>query len=266
MILAVDDESLVLKSLVRELEIVFPGKEIVSFSSGNKAKEFIKAEKNEPIEYAFLDIRLRGTTGLEIAKFLKEHSPNSKVVFCTAYSDYTMDAWKLHALGYLIKPVTATAIKETLDAMDAGWDGTVETPLNKLKVQTFGNFEVFLDGKVVMFDREKSKELFAYLVDRNGATVSNADIASALWEEDPFDDSKKAYVRKLISSLHKTLKDVGAEDVLVRDVNRTAIDVSKVSCDLYDFLNGDAVSVNSYRGEYMINYPWAEFSYSYFMD
>ena len=50
-----------------------------------------------------------------------------------------------------------------------------------VKVQCFGNFEVFVGGRPLSFKRSKSKELLAYLVDRNGATCTNGEMLAVLW-------------------------------------------------------------------------------------
>ena len=56
----------------------------------------------------------------------------------------------------------------------------------------------------------------------------------------------------------KKRRHLEIEDVIIKKWNYLAIDVSKIDCDYYKFLDGDAVAVNSYMGEYMANYSWAE--------
>ena len=148
--------------------------------------------------------------------------------------------------------MNAEMIKKVLANANFSLQG--DTKQKRIKVQTFGNFEVFVDGKQLFFEREKAKELFAYLVDRRGASVTNTEIALILWE----DDTKVRNVGTIMSSLRKTLKDAGLQEVLVKARNHTAIDPSLIQCDLYDFYQGDPVAMNSYQGEYMINYSWAE--------
>ena len=115
---------------------------------------------------------------------IKESFPEAKILFCTAYSEYAFEAYRVYALGYLLKPVKADDIRETLRNMDKSW--MEETTTQKLssqktvKVQTFGNFEVFVDGRPMSFERAKEKELFAYLVDRRGASVTTAEIAGIM--------------------------------------------------------------------------------------
>ena len=98
------------------------------------------------------------------------------------------------------------------------------------------------------------KELLALLIDRQGLSMTNGEIEAFLWEE----LHSPQYLQTLFYSLRKTLRGIGFEDLLIRTRNHTSIDVSKLHCDLYEFLKGSADAVNSYAGEYMNNYSWAE--------
>ena len=52
----------------------------------------------------------------------------------------------------------------------------------------------------------------------------------------------------------------GIEDILIKTWNHLAVDVSKIKCDAYEYEQGDLVAINSFRGEYLTNYSWAEFT------
>ena len=264
-ILAVDDEKLELNALMRALKEVFPNENLAGFQKTGEVLKFLENKKSErePVDYAFLDMKLRGITGIELAKKIKEYFPGTKIVFCTAYSEYAFEAYKVYALGYLLKPVKAEEIKETLRHMDKNWSelhGVKDTEEKKVTVQTFGNFEVFINGKPMLFERAKEKELFAYLVDRRGASVTTAEIAGILFEDRQYDRNLKSQTNVIMNSLKSDLKKEGVEDLYIKTWNHLALDVSKIQCDAYDFMNGDPVAVNSYNGEYMANYSWAEFS------
>ena len=101
-ILIVDDEELALNSIIDEVKIVFPFANIYSETNADnaiiKAKELQK--KGLEFSYAFLDIQMSGINGIELARQLKIIFPKVKVVFCTAYSEYAIDAWKIYAKGY----------------------------------------------------------------------------------------------------------------------------------------------------------------------
>ena len=127
-----------------------------------------------------------------------------------------------------------------------------------MQVQTFGNFDVFINGKPLAFSRLKAKEAFAYLIDRKGSSITTAELASILWEEREYDRSLQNQTQVIISCLMRTLKDNDLSDIIIKKRNQMAVDKSKIKCDYYDFLNLDAAAVNAYQGEYMSNYSWAE--------
>lgn len=257
LILAVDDESLMLSALVDTLNHVFSDDRysVVGFDDAQEALEYVETCE-ESLPYAFLDIRLRGILGIELAKEIKEIRPETRIIFCSAYTEYALDAFSVHAIGYLLKPITEEKVRETLYQIDMMMNKDPEPERQKLVIQTFGHFEAFFNNKPLPWERAKAKELLAFLVDQRGAAATNAEIALILWE----DDSKVRSVQTIISSLRKTLKRVGMGDVLIRARNRTSINVQKVKCDLYEYLAGDSLAVNVYQGEYMSNYSWAEFT------
>lgn len=88
----------------------------------------------------------------------------------------------------------------------------------------------------------------------------NEQIAYALWEEQPYDAKRRNIISTIVSSLKNTLKQYGIEDILIKSWGHLSVDTSKFRCDAYDFERWDAVAVNSFHGEYMVNYSWAEFT------
>ena len=261
-ILAADDEQLVLNVLVNELKKVFPSDTVYAFRKPTEAPELAEKIKREggSIDYAFLDIKMRGMTGLELARQLKTLHPNMRLFFCTAHSEYAIDAFGLYAKGYLLKPVTAEKIEKALSETIPEWKKEPTHSERDIRVQTFGNFDVFVNGTALKFTREKAKELLAYLIDRHGASVTTKQIFAVLWEDMPYDRNSKNYVGAILSSLKASLKEAGIEDILIKTWNHLAVDVSKIKCDAYDYEKGDMAAVNSFHGEYMSNYSWAEFT------
>ena len=87
----------------------------------------------------------------------------------------------LHASGYVMKPVTSDKIKHEIDDLRYPIQSVTN---NRVRFQTFGNFEVFIDEQPVKFQYSKTRELLAYLVDRNGALTTNNEISNILWEHE----------------------------------------------------------------------------------
>ena len=244
-----DDEELQLLRLEKEVKKVAP--ENSEFLVFTNAMDFLKENKGTKIDIAFLDIEMPGMNGVELAKELKKVNPLVNVIFVTAYNDYALSAYNIHASGYLLKPVSASKIKEELDGLryDVELKGK-----NKLQIKCFGNFEVFYKGEPLKFSYKKSKEVFAYLVDREGSGISINELNAVLWEED-----HSSYLRNLISDIQKTLKSIDCSDVFVKRHNECYIDIDKVDCDAYEYRKGNPEAIRLYRGEYMIQYPWAFF-------
>ena len=125
-------------------------------------------------------------------------------------------------------------------------------------MQTFGNFEIFYRGQPVRFRRSRTKELFAYLIDRRGAGSTMGELISILWEGRLDTPSVRSQLRSLIADLRSTLQALGQEGVVIKRRDLIAVDPRQVDCDYYHFLAGDRSPRNLFRGEYMSNYSWAE--------
>lgn len=247
-VLLVDDEKLQLTRLQEAVKLVLPTGDLIAFTNPVEA---LAAAKKEQIDIAFLDIEMPKLNGIQLAKNLKGLNPKVNIIFVTAYDSFALDAMKIRASGFITKPVNEAKIVEEIE----GLRYPVEmAPTTKLQVKCFGNFEVFFNGEPLKFAYSKSKEVFAYLIDREGSAININELNAILWEED-----HKSYLRNLISDIQKTLKEVGCSDVFIKRHNECFIDTSKVECDAYQYKNNNPDAIRMYRGEYMIQYSWAYF-------
>ena len=250
-ILLVDDEELQLLRLVNVIKKLMSNEELLTYTNPKLAYD---ENVNNKIDIAFLDIEMPIFNGIQLAKKLKKINPLINIIFVTAYNNYALDAYSIHASGYVMKPVSENKIKTELEGLRYTDDLKFNTD-KLLQVKCFGNFEVFKDGVPLKFKRQKSKELFAYLVDREGASTNMNELNAVLWEED-----KNSYLRNLIADIQDTLKEVNAQDVFIKRHNECFIDITKIDCDAYEYKNNNPDAVRSYRGEYMIQYSWALFN------
>jgi len=255
LIFAVDDEKLLLDSLQRKIREAAPKAEVKAFSKVSEVLQAVEEKGLRP-EVAFLDIEMPGMRGLELAKRIKEASPLTQIVFVTGYSEYALDAFRLHARGYILKPVSTERIREELSLLSAKPDPRVHP--DRLSVRCFGYFDVFWKGEPLHFCRSQTRELLAYLIDRRGAVCTAGEIIAALWEGEVDPKRKGAYLRALTADLRQSLKEIGLEEMLIRQRKQWAIRPEYLDCDYYRFLRGDPEAVNAYQGEYMLQYSWAE--------
>lgn len=157
-VLVADDEPLAREMLVDSIREAVPKAEIIDF---RKTSELLSYATDHSCDIAFLDINMRGMTGVELAWKLKEISPDMNIVFVTGYDEHTKEAMELHASGYIMKPVTADKIEKEI--ADLRYP-VAEKQKSLLKVRCFGSFAVFdKNGQPVKFERAKAQELFAYL-------------------------------------------------------------------------------------------------------
>ena len=253
-ILCVDDEPLMLKMLEMAVRGAKPDADIDVFE---EPEDLLDDAKQNGCDIAFLDIHMGGMTGVELAKELKAVNPKMNIIFVTGFSEYTGDAMKLHASGYIMKPVTKEAVEEELSDLRFP---IIPKSDALLKVQCFGNFDVFLpSGEHVRFERSKAKEIFAYLVHRCGSSCTIKEIAAALFEDEPYDKKQQNYMQQLTYALMKSLRAVGAEEAVVKEFNALAVKPELLDCDYYRFKELDAGAVNAYQNEYMSQYYWADF-------
>ncbi len=110
-----EDEVLLRDELVQQLRAAWPELQIVAAcEDGGAALEAIDQHKPD---VAFLDIRMPGLTGLEVAAALESCSPRTQVVFVTAYDQYAIDAFDRGAVDYLQKPVTPARLAATVQRL-----------------------------------------------------------------------------------------------------------------------------------------------------
>ena len=240
-----------LKELNDAVNATIPEAKIRQFNEAGTALDAIS--DGERPDAVFSGIDLPGTDGLTFAEKLKAASPETKLIFVTWDRKYAVDAFRIHADGYLIKPVTVEQIEQEavhLHLLPSGEE-------HELRVQCFGNFEVFCDDAPLTFKRRKTKEMFAYLIDRNGAVVTAEEMAAILWEDEADMKKAKHNLRNLVNDLRSALDLIGRSDVLIRGSGTMSINKNSVICDYYLLLEGDGEAVRAFRGEYMNQYHWA---------
>lgn len=251
--LAVDDEVLVLDDLADTLREAMPDCELICYTRPDQALEYAAANR---VDVAFLDIEMGSISGLALAKQLKDIQPDVHIIFVTGFEKYALGAFRVHATGYLIKPVIPEDIRRELTFIYEGFHTQ-----KKMRVQTFGGFDVFVGGKPLVFGRAKSKELLAYLIDRRGNSITTGEACAILWEDKAGDPGKRSYFRSIVKEMKKVLSEAGVSDILVISRNSFAINPELLDCDSYRFMQGDPEAVNHYRHDYLLPYSWSEFMF-----
>ena len=157
-----------------------------------------------------------------------------------------------------MKPITLEAVQKEIDYIKGK-----NPEVSLLEVRCFGNFEVLKNGETLSFKRTKAKELFAVLVDRNGAGMTGKQICAVMWPENSNDVKNMDYLRHLVGDLKKALANVGAEKVFCQEGYNYRIDTTRINCDYHKFLK---TGEPRFHGEYMTQYSWAEHTLSLLLE
>lgn len=185
-IIVVDDEQPSIDKLKKLLIGSGLAEVIGTFTGPMQALEFLKQHKADA---AFLDIEMPDMDGIELASRMIDLQGNIAVVFVTAYNQYAVEAFRLNALDYLMKPVSADRLRETLCRIVE--EKGVPMHTEGVYVRCFGKFCVTAGSEEVKFRTEKSEELLAFLIDKRGEFVSRSEIIDTLWE---YFDGDKALI------------------------------------------------------------------------
>lgn len=239
--------------------------EIDTVSFFFKAEEAIEYATNNPVDCAFLDINIGGASnGLMLAKRLKEIQPLIEIVFVTGYDEYARESYRVGGRAYITKPYTQKELEDALSVVgklikiNKSEKETANREKERVKIKTFGNFDLIVDERSVACKSAKAKELLAFLVNQRGGTVSSAQVFLALWENQEYTTTNSTYVRRAVRSLKDELEALGIADIFISKRNCYSVDTTRFVCDYYDLMDGKKDTIYQYNGEYMCQYSWGE--------
>lgn len=251
-ILVVDHNQQDLRSLTRILSSLAPEAELLPYENSLEA---LLAARSREIDIAFLETTLPELDGMDMGQYLKELYPYVNLIFYSNEDDRSFEAFSLHASGYLKKPVAEDDVR--FEITDLRYPLELKNK-KRIFVQTFGNFEIFYDGKPILFKYSRTKEIVALLVMRHGAQTTNGEMIATLWEDDGDPDKKASYLSNLRQDLQNTLSKLQLNRIIIKQRGSLAIATELIECDLYDWLENKENSKYRYLGEFMNQYSWAE--------
>lgn len=245
-VVAALSEDFAVKALTDSIKRAFGQAALAVFNDIGEASDYCSVCETD---IAFVDVNLCGGEMEKISSRFKDSNPKTDIVFVTGMSEDDIT----DSVGeWLLSPILAGEQK-----VPERNDEIKHEIL--LYVQCFGNFDVFKrDRTRLNFKRKKSKELFAYLVYRRGAACSNAEIAGILFDDDDYSLKRQQYLQKIISFMIETLAEVNADDVIIRNRGNISVDINRIQCDYYRFIENDSNAQRAWSGEFMTQYSWAE--------
>lgn len=200
----VDDEQLALDFLGHQLEKV-GGIDIIGKYNNLSFYYDDGQTLLDTIDVIFLDIEMAGMSGLELAEKLLETNPSLSIVFVTAYNEYAVDAFALHVLDYLMKPVQVERLRQTVKRIEQTKHVSAKKEhvngsflhinvCNELTFQISENTYDTLKWRTV-----KARELFLYLLQSSDRTVQKDELIDLLW---PDLDEERAFPQLYTAIYH----------------------------------------------------------------
>jgi len=239
--------------------------------------ELLENLEQNQVELIFLDIKMPGMGGLELAGRIQEISPDTQIIFITAYSDYATEAFEKDALDYIMKPITAERMQKSLDRykkrfLDQNSVGTNDY----ISVRSFGRFAI--ESKkfgIMRFRTAKTEELMAFLLYYHKFPVSKERIIDELWYDRDQERAQSIFYTTLYQ-LRKDLEAIGLNHAIEysrREGDGCRIQWTPNIWDYLEFNNGyqkfitgnlslDAAKhlISTYSNGYLTEngYSWAE--------
>ena len=275
-VVCIDDEQISLQYLQIQLEKVSYVEVIAMFTNPYEGKHFIL---NEEVDVVFLDIQMPEINGIQLAEILLEKKPNLIIVFVTAYEMFAIDAFQLNALDYVVKPINADRLQQTIKRIEKQLRQQVNDTLSpqqllRIKVAPFLAFEIEPDVfEPIEWRTKKSQELFLYLLQNNNELIEKSSLIEILWSDY---DLGSVYdllyttiynVRKHLRPFNEHIILKNCADGYILELKQVEIDLIKWEEVLDTLGNVDESTVALYentmqlnRGMYLANndYIWLE--------
>lgn len=226
--LLVDDEQ---PARERLRELLAPYDEIEIVGEAEDGEQAVEMILDAGPDLVFLDIQMPACTGMEVAAALP--SPRPKVVFCTAYDQYAVDAFELHAVDYLLKPVSRARLAQAIDRVRRLTGEEAESSLDRV-VRSGGArparflakrgtcYRVVLEAEVLYFGSEGGLTLLQTAKHRYWMQPSLADLEQRLGPGRFYRISRSAIVH-LDAVREVAPVSGGVGEVLLRDGSRLEV-------------------------------------------
>lgn len=227
----VDDEPPSLRKLEKQLTESGMAKVTGAFLRPAQALDFLC---ENDVDAVFLDVEMPDMNGVELASRILDFRKNIAVVFVTAYNQYAVEAFRVNALDYLLKPVSTERMMETLFRIAA----PKSTPEFRggLSVHCFGRFRVLSGAEEIKFRTAKAEMLLAFLIDHGGNYVSRNKIIDSLWED--FDgDRAVTHFNTTLHNVKKALVQYGVQMSIQYDKGNYRLETDGFDCDYLKFLD-----------------------------
>lgn len=224
----VDDEILVLdyiKEILLEQKVEIVGE----YTRGRTALELIPELKPDII---FLDIEMPGINGIELATEIIGRLDSANIVFVTAYDKYAIEAFKLNALHYILKPPSRNDIAQALTRVRKA-DLATAPSCGEIYIRLFGKIAIqdAEGNSLLKWPTQKTEEMFALLLLFGKKGIDKWSLIEKLW---PLSEKIKVEhtMYTTIYRMKKALQEAGIKSVLNNRLGQYFFEIEGIWCDV----------------------------------
>ncbi|CAB1240689.1 MAG: response regulator [Oscillospiraceae bacterium] len=207
----VDDERPALDVLSLLLE---KSSQICVVGSFTRASDALSEIQTLKPDVAFLDIEMPEISGLELAGKIIEAEDDMEIVFVTAYDKYALEAFRVNAIDYILKPFSSDDIAKVITRLGRikPLPNACRMPAAQVRICCFGRLSVCHDGcaEALKWRTAKAEELFAFMLQNLNSDVPKWKITQALWPE--YEGEKQLNVN-LYTTIYKVKKKLLEENI-----------------------------------------------------
>lgn len=230
-----DDEVLAIERMERLLGKDGRVKVVGRFQDALEALDYCM---RSDVDIVFADIEMPRLNGITFGKMLQENSQNSLLVYITAYSEYTLEAFENNAVGYLLKPIIPEKLTRLLNIL-LSIKSAFHNKSDMLIIKTLGNSSFKRGERILTFRTKKAEELFCYLLHKQGKWTTVDSIIEALWPEKNLKLTKKQ-LHTTVYYCRKALQSVGMENLIEYQLGKYRLNMEEIEWDyhlLYSKIN-----------------------------
>lgn len=184
-VLIVEDEPVILEDLaamVRE----YPG--VTSCTACSDPISALEEADRQSFDVALLDIEMPEMNGVDLAARLRDNFPWLKFCFITAYNNFASEAYDLEAIDYILKPVRQARLFKLLDKIFASSNDRRHQLVHpgkapSIRIQVFGRLTIYMNDEIMHWKRQKSAEIFAFLLLNRTKPVNKFQLCEELMPE-----------------------------------------------------------------------------------
>ncbi len=188
------------------------------------------------VDALFLDIDMPKLDGLELALRIQEKCPGMIVIFVTAYAQYALEAYKVHPVDFLLKPVKRTRLDDCIKHLRELYALLhPDEPVKRgITIRCFGDFE-FICQTEVKWGTRRVRELLLYLIGKNGFPASKSELLGVLFGGQD-DKSAVHNLYMTVYRLKSLLNSIDPEQKMMKLRSDNALIFAPGVCDYTDFM------------------------------